>query len=132
MSIHKDIRRLIFRNYLNHVDRYFLMKSLYYDKLLTEIIVVDCIPEYDLFDWLILNANIPFIRNLDAYIAGKGFLKHLKYIGITNSLKCAIFANKYNNKEILAYLKSVYPEKFKSTVWVDYVDFLASNSNSLL
>lgn len=102
------------------------MKSVYFDQPLTEIIVVDCIPVYELFDWLILNANIPFIKNMDAFIAGKGFLKHLKYIGIRNSSKCAIFAIRYNNKEILAYLKSVYHVNFNSTVWVDNVHFLAS------
>lgn len=122
MSIHKDVRRLIFREYLNHVDRYFLMKSLHFDQPLTEKIVIDCISEFELFDWLILNVNIPFIKNLDVHIAGKGYVKHLKYIRIRDSLKCAVSATKYENKEILAYLKSVYPQKFISTGWCD--DFL--------
>ena len=112
MSIHKDIRRLIFRKYLNHVDRYFLMKAVYFDQPLTDIIVVDCIPVYELFDWLIFNVGIPFIRNLDVYISAKGCVRHLKCIGVRNSVSCAIHATEFKNKETLAYLKSVYPNAF--------------------
>lgn len=112
ISIHKDVRRLIFEKYLNNVDRYFLMKSLYYERKLTDLIVINCIPDYDLFDWLILNANIPFIPNLDIHVAGKGCVKHLKYFGVRDSVQCAIVSTNLKNKKVREYLKQIYPSAF--------------------
>jgi hypothetical protein len=98
------------------------MKAVYLDQPLTEIIVVDCIPVYELFDWLILNVNIPFIKNMDAFISGKGCVKHLKFYGVRDSITCAMSAAKYENKETIDYLKKVYPNSFKSN---DYISYLA-------